>query len=129
MQFLFFEEWQELKSYANEHGVHIIGDIPIFVSMDSADVWANRYLFQLDTKGFPLRVAGVPPDYFSETGQLWGNPLYQWEVHEKEGYAWWISRIKNQLEVLDILRIDHFRGFEAYWSVPYGEKTAVNGNG
>ena len=127
VQFLFFEEWQELKSYANEHGVHIIGDIPIFVSMDSADVWANRHLFQLDTKGFPLRVAGVPPDYFSETGQLWGNPLYQWEVHEKEGYAWWISRIKNQLEVLDILRIDHFRGFEAYWSVPYGEKTAVNG--
>ena len=127
IQFLFFEEWKELKTYANNHGISIIGDIPIFVSMDSADVWANQHLFQLDTKGFPLRVAGVPPDYFSETGQLWGNPLYQWEAHEEEGYAWWISRIRHQLELLDILRIDHFRGFEAYWSIPYGEKTAVNG--
>lgn len=127
LQFIFFTEWKDLKKYANEHGVKIIGDIPIFVSMDSADVWANQHLFQLDTKGFPLAVAGVPPDYFSATGQLWGNPLYQWDAHEKEGFAWWIARIKSQLANLDILRIDHFRGFEAYWSVPYGEDTAIHG--
>lgn len=127
IQFLFFKEWFALKSYANERGIRIIGDIPIFVSMDSADVWANQHLFQLDSKGYPTQVAGVPPDYFSETGQLWGNPLYDWDVHEQTGYAWWISRIRSQLELLDILRIDHFRGFEAYWSVPYGEKTAING--
>ncbi len=127
IQFAFFEEWKALKAYANARDIRIIGDIPIFVSMDSADVWANQHLFQLDTKGFPTRVAGVPPDYFSASGQLWGNPLYRWEAHEQEGYAWWISRIRNQLEVLDILRIDHFRGFEAYWAVPYGEKTAING--
>lgn len=127
VQFLYFTEWMALKAYANEKDIRIIGDIPIFVSMDSADVWANQHLFQLDTKGFPLKVAGVPPDYFSATGQLWGNPLYDWDVHESEGFAWWISRIRNQLEVLDILRIDHFRGFEAYWSIPYGEDTAING--
>lgn len=127
IQFIFFDEWMALKKYANKHKVKIIGDIPIFVSMDSADVWANQGLFQLDSKGFPLKVAGVPPDYFSKTGQLWGNPLYDWDAHEKEGYAWWISRIKNQLNALDILRIDHFRGFEAYWSVPADEKTAING--
>ena len=127
VQFLYFTEWMALKAYANEKDIRIIGDIPIFVSMDSADVWANQHLFQLDTKGFPLKVAGVPPDYFSATGQLWGNPLYDWDVHESEGFAWWISRIRNQLEVLDILRIDHFRGFEAYWSIPYGEETAING--
>ena len=127
VQFLFFREWMDLKRYANEKGVHIIGDIPIFVSMDSADVWGNQHLFQLDTKGFPTAVAGVPPDYFSATGQLWGNPLYDWDAHDCEGYQWWISRVKNQLQILDILRIDHFRGFEAYWAVPYGEPTAVNG--
>lgn len=127
IQFIFFREWMELKDYANEHGVSMIGDIPIFVSMDSADVWANQRLFQLDTKGFPTAVAGVPPDYFSVTGQLWGNPLYNWKAHEASGYAWWILRVKRQLQIFDILRIDHFRGFEAYWSVPYGEKTAVNG--
>ncbi len=127
IQFIFFQEWRQLKSYANTHGVRIIGDIPIFVSMDSADVWANQHLFQLDAKGFPLSVAGVPPDYFSATGQLWGNPLYAWDAHRQEGYSWWIARIKMQLEILDILRIDHFRGFEAYWSVPYGEETAING--
>lgn len=127
LQFLFFTEWHSLKKYANEHGVQIIGDIPIFVSMDSADVWANQHLFQLDSKGYPLAVAGVPPDYFSATGQLWGNPLYNWETHEKEGFAWWISRVRSQLTNIDILRIDHFRGFEAYWSVPYGEETAING--
>lgn len=127
VQFLFFDEWMALKKYANKQGVKIIGDIPIFVSMDSADVWANQHLFQLDSKGFPLAVAGVPPDYFSATGQLWGNPLYDWDAHEAEAFAWWISRIRNQLQVLDILRIDHFRGFEAYWSIPYGEETAING--
>ena len=127
LQFLFFTEWGELKAYANKHGVQIIGDIPIFVSMDSADVWANQKLFKLDEKGYPLAVAGVPPDYFSATGQLWGNPLYNWPTHEKEGFAWWIARIKSQLRNLDILRIDHFRGFESYWSIPYGEETAING--
>ena len=127
MQFIFYKEWLALKAYANGHGVQIIGDIPIFVSMDSADVWANQHLFQLDSKGFPLKVAGVPPDYFSATGQLWGNPLYDWDAHEEDGFSWWISRIRHQLRSLDILRIDHFRGFEAYWSVPYREKTAING--
>ena len=95
--------------------------------MDSADVWANQKLFKLDTKGYPLTVAGVPPDYFSATGQLWGNPLYNWPVHEEDGFGWWIARIKSQLNNLDILRIDHFRGFESYWAIPYGEDTAVNG--
>ena len=128
LQFLFFTEWNKLKSYANEHDVQIIGDIPIFVSMDSADVWANKHLFQLDSRGFPLEVAGVPPDYFSATGQLWGNPQYNWDVHKNEGFLWWISRIRHQLESVDILRIDHFRGFEAYWSIPYGEETAINGS-
>lgn len=127
IQFIFFLEWAKLKKYANEQGISIIGDIPIFVSMDSADVWANQRLFQLDAKGFPTAVAGVPPDYFSATGQLWGNPLYDWDAHENEGFTWWISRIDHQLQSLDILRIDHFRGFEAFWSVPYGEETAVNG--
>lgn len=127
LQFIFFDEWLQLKSYANKHGVQIIGDIPIFVSMDSADVWANQHLFQLDSKGYPLKVAGVPPDYFSATGQLWGNPLYKWDAHKEERFAWWIARIRHQLGSLDILRIDHFRGFEAYWSIPYGEETAING--
>lgn len=128
LQFLFFTEWKDLKTYANERGIRIIGDIPLFVSMDSADVWANKHLFQLDTTGYPLAVAGVPPDYFSATGQLWGNPLYNWEVHQADGFSWWIKRIQNQLKILDTLRIDHFRGFEAYWSVPYGEETAINGH-
>ena len=110
LQFVFFSEWKKLKSYANAKGIKIIGDIPIFVSMDSADVWANQHLFQLDTKGFPTNVAGVPPDYFSATGQLWGNPLYNWDSHRDENYKWWVSRIRTQLTNLDILRIDHFRG-------------------
>ena len=127
IQFIFFKEWYALKKYANEKEIKIIGDIPIFVSLDSADVWANKSLFQLDSKGYPLAVAGVPPDYFSETGQLWGNPLYDWDAHKKTGYKWWILRVQSQLDLVDYLRIDHFRGFEAYWSIPYGEKTAVNG--
>jgi len=127
LQFIFFREWKALKLYANERGIRIIGDIPIFVSMDSADVWAHQHLFQLDEKGFPLKVAGVPPDYFSATGQLWGNPLYNWDAHKRENFSWWISRIRTQLTNVDILRIDHFRGFEAYWSIPYGDKTAIGG--
>lgn len=128
LQFIFFTEWGRLKAYANEKGIQIIGDIPIFVSMDSADVWANKELFHLDEKGYPLSVAGVPPDYFSATGQLWGNPLYAWDAHKNSDFSWWISRIRTQLKNLDILRIDHFRGFDACWSIPYGEPTAVNGH-
>lgn len=127
IQFLFFTEWFALKEYANKKDILIIGDIPIFVSMDSADVWANKHLFQLDTKGYPLAVAGVPPDYFSATGQLWGNPLYDWKTHETDDYKWWIRRIRHQLALTDYIRIDHFRGFEAYWSIPAGDETAVNG--
>ena len=127
VQFIFHKEWMELKEYANENEVKIIGDIPLFVSMDSADVWANQELFQLDSEGYPTVVAGVPPDYFSETGQLWGNPLYDWDKHAKDGYAWWVSRIQHQLRLSDYIRIDHFRGLESYWAVPAGEETAING--
>lgn len=127
VQFIFFRQWSLLKQYANDKGVEIIGDIPIFISADSCDTWANPKLFQLDTKGYPKCVAGVPPDYFSATGQLWGNPLYDWKAHKKEGYAWWIARVRAQLEVTDFLRIDHFRGFDEYWSVPATEETAING--
>ena len=127
VQFIFYKEWAELKKYANEKEIKIIGDMPLFVSLDSADVWANPKLFQLDTKGYPTAVAGVPPDYFSETGQLWGNPLYNWKNHEKNEFKWWIARVRHQLNLTDYLRIDHFRGLEAYWSVPAGEKTALNG--
>lgn len=127
IQYLFSVEWTNLRTYANEHGVKIIGDIPIFMAWDSVDVWANQSLFLLDQKGYPTVVAGVPPDYFSATGQLWGNPLYKWEKHTQTGYEWWLNRIKYQLDLCDILRIDHFRGFDKYWAVPYGEETAVNG--
>lgn len=127
VQFLFDKEWKMLKDYANQKQVKVIGDIPLFVSMDSADVWAHQELFQLDTKGYPLAVAGVPPDYFSAQGQLWGNPLYDWKKHKKTGYQWWILRVCRQFAMCDILRIDHFRGLESYWSVPVGEETAMNG--
>jgi len=127
IQFFFFEQWHKLKEYANSKGILIIGDIPIFVAADSADVWANQKLFQLDNKGHPTFVAGVPPDYFSATGQLWGNPLYNWQEMKKDGYAWWIARIKAMLGMMDYIRIDHFRGFEAYWAIPAAEKTAING--
>jgi len=127
LQYLFFQQWTALKTYANAHNIEIIGDIPIFVALDSADVWANKELFQLDSKGHPISVAGVPPDYFSATGQLWGNPLYDWEEHKKEDYQWWICRTRHQTQLTDYLRIDHFRGFEAYWSIPSGEETAING--
>ncbi len=127
IQFIFQRQWQKLLAYAHDHEVKIIGDIPIFVAPDSADVWADKNLFQLDSKGYPTAVAGVPPDYFSETGQLWGNPLYDWEEHEKTSYQWWVRRVKRQLSLTDFLRIDHFRGFEAYWAVPAKEETAING--
>jgi 4-alpha-glucanotransferase len=126
-QYLFFKQWMALAKYANDHGVKIIGDVPIFVAHDSADVWANRDLFHLDDEGNPTKVAGVPPDYFSETGQLWGNPLYRWDVIKKRKYQWWIERIRQTLSVVDIIRLDHFRGFEKNWSVPAAEKTAING--
>ena len=127
IQFAFFSQWYELKDYANKKGIAIIGDIPIFTAPDSADVWANKELFKLDSKGHPLEVAGVPPDYFSATGQLWGNPLYDWDAMKDDGYRWWIERVRNQLDQIDYIRIDHFRGFEAYWAVPAGEETAMNG--
>ena len=127
VQFMFYKEWSALKEYANENGIKIIGDIPLFVSLDSADVWANQELFQLDSEGYPTVVAGVPPDYFSETGQLWGNPLYDWKRQKKDGYQWWIARIRHQLHLTDYLRIDHFRGLESYWAIPYGDETAING--
>lgn len=126
-QYLFFGQLRKLRSYAAKKGVQIFGDVPIFVALDSADVWANRTLFQLKKDGTPKAVAGVPPDYFSDDGQLWGNPLYDWKVHQKTGFAWWIERIKANMEFYDIVRLDHFRGFESYWSVPAGEKTARKG--
>ncbi|MCQ2981694.1 MAG: 4-alpha-glucanotransferase [Treponemataceae bacterium] len=127
IQYFFFTQWRSLKAYANEHGVSIIGDIPIFVAPDSADVWSNQNLFQLDENGRATAVAGVPPDYFSATGQLWGNPLYDWDAMEKAGYKWWINRIAHLIKLVDYVRVDHFRGFEAYWRVPAGEETAING--
>ena len=113
IQFLFFRQWFRLRAYAKEQEIIIVGDIPIFVALDSADVWANRELFQLEEDGYPSVVAGVPPDYFSETGQLWGNPLYDWDYHKETGYDWWIRRIQGQIRLVDYVRIDHFRGFEA----------------
>ncbi len=127
IQYFFFTQWKDLKAYANSKGVSIIGDIPIFVAPDSADVWSNQELFQLDENGRAIAVAGVPPDYFSATGQLWGNPLYDWEAMEKTGYKWWINRIAHLAKLVDYVRVDHFRGFEAYWRVPAGENTAING--
>ncbi|MEI7643940.1 MAG: 4-alpha-glucanotransferase [Chloroflexales bacterium] len=127
LQFLFFSQWTPLKAYANAHDIRIIGDAPIFVAYDSADVWANPKLFYLDAEGIPTVVAGVPPDYFSATGQLWGNPLYRWDRMAKDGYAWWIARLRQTFSIVDILRLDHFRGFEAYWEVPAAEETAING--
>ena len=126
-QFLFFRQWHHLRQHAHQQGVEIIGDIPIFVAHDSADVWSHRELFYLDEKGQPTVVAGVPPDYFSETGQLWGNPLYRWEVHQESGYRWWLDRIQAVLSLVDIVRLDHFRGFAGYWEIPAGEETAVEG--
>lgn len=127
LQFVFDKQWKSLKAYANKKGIKIIGDIPIYVAFDSADTWANPELFQIDTHGFPIAVAGCPPDGFSATGQLWGNPLYDWKYHKKTGYAWWISRIRHCLEMYDIVRVDHFRAFDEYYSIPYGNETAEFG--
>jgi 4-alpha-glucanotransferase len=126
-QFLFFRQWAALKKYANQKGVLIVGDIPIFVSYDSADVWTHPDLFKLDEAGKPSVVAGVPPDYFSATGQLWGNPIYDWERMREDGFNWWAERVRASFEMMDILRIDHFRGFAAAWEIPAGDKTAERG--
>lgn len=126
-QWCFSRQWIRLKNYANERGVQIIGDVPIFVAHQSADVWAHQGLFELDPNGRPSVVAGVPPDYFSETGQLWGNPLYRWDIHEETGFAWWIARLRHALQLADLVRIDHFRGFAAFWEIPADETTAING--
>ncbi|MBN1177827.1 MAG: 4-alpha-glucanotransferase, partial [Anaerolineae bacterium] len=126
-QWLFLTQWLALKTYANARGVRIIGDIPIFVSLDSADVWANTHLFHFDQNLRPTVVSGVPPDYFSQTGQLWGHPLYRWDVMAQEKYAWWIERFRMAFTQSDVVRIDHFRGFYNYWEVPAGAQTAVNG--
>ncbi len=126
-QFLFFEQWSQIKQAANELNIQIIGDLPIFLAHDSADVWAHQELFFLDADGEPEVVAGVPPDYFSETGQRWGNPLYRWERMAEQGYAWWIERFHHTFRQVDIVRLDHFRGFEAYWEVPASEETAIHG--
>ena len=128
VQFKFFRQWSELKSYANMRGIDIIGDIPIYVAHDSADVWAHPNIFCLDEQtGAAAQMAGVPPDYFSATGQLWGNPVYNWEELQKQDFKWWVQRFEAMLDYVDIIRIDHFRGFEAYWAVPQGEETAMNG--
>lgn len=127
-QFEFFRQWQALREYAHARGIQVIGDIPIYVAHDSADVWANREFFFLDPQGNPTKVAGVPPDYFAATGQLWGNPIYNWERLKATGYRWWIDRFRSALRLYDIVRIDHFRGFEAYWEVPATDRTAEHGH-
>ncbi len=127
LQYEFIVQWTALKKYANKAGIKIIGDIPIYVAFDSADTWASPELFQFDEDGYPTAVAGCPPDGFSATGQLWGNPLYDWEYHRKSGYKWWISRIRHCYELYDVVRVDHFRAFDAYYAIPYGDKTAEFG--
>lgn len=127
IQYEFMVQWRALKSYANENGIQIVGDIPIYVAFDSADTWANPELFQLDENRRPVAVAGCPPDAFSATGQLWGNPLYDWEYHKETGFVWWLQRLAYCYELYDVVRIDHFRGFDEYWAIPYGDKTAENG--
>ena len=127
-QYYFAKQWKALKKYANDKGIEIVGDIPIYVALDSADTWANPQLFQVDEECIPLAVAGCPPDAFSATGQLWGNPLYDWEYMKKTDYAWWVERIRYCYELYDIVRIDHFRGFDEYYSIPYGDETAEFGH-
>lgn len=128
MQFMFYTQYDRLKKYANDNGIKIIGDIPIYVAMDSADTWANPELFKFDKDNMPVGVAGCPPDYFSPTGQLWGNPLYNWEYHKETGYKWWIKRLEYCFKLYDVVRIDHFRGFDEYYFIPYGDKTAEHGH-
>ena len=127
IQYEFFSQWMQIKEYANKKGIKLIGDIPIYVALDSADVWSNPKLFLLDEENYPKCVAGVPPDYFSEDGQMWGNPLYNWDVMKKDGYSWWCDRVDYMLTLFDGVRIDHFRGLEAFWSVPADAKTAKEG--
>ena len=126
-QYQFFKQWAELKKYCNEREIRLIGDMPIFIDLDSAEVWSRPEMFYLDDSGKPTVVAGVPPDYFSQTGQLWGNPLYRWDVLAKDGYAWWIERFRTMCVLVDIVRLDHFRGFEKHWEVPGTDTTAING--
>ncbi len=126
-QWQFFEQWRALKRLANARGISIIGDLPIFVALDSADVWANPHLFYFDSQLRPTVVSGVPPDYFSPTGQLWGHPLYRWEVMAQDGYAWWIARFRHAFALADVVRVDHFRAFHNYWEVPAGASTAADG--
>ena len=126
-QFLFFRQWKALREYAHKQGIQFIGDVPIYVALDSADVWAEPKYFQLDSDGVPKEVAGVPPDAFTEDGQLWGNPLYDYDVMKADGFGWWIRRIEGAGRLFDMIRIDHFRGFESYWAVPFGDSTAKNG--
>jgi 4-alpha-glucanotransferase len=126
-QFLFWRQWEALRAHARARGVRVFGDVPIYVAHDSADVWAHPEMFELDGAGRPLRVSGVPPDYFSETGQRWGNPLYRWDRLREDGFAWWVRRLAHTLRQVDVVRLDHFRGFEAYWAIPADEETAVNG--
>ena len=127
LQYLFYQQWNELKAYANEKGIRMIGDVPIYVSMDSADVWANPSQFYLNENLEPIDVAGCPPDAFSDDGQLWGNPLFRWDVMKGDGYRWWIQRLEKMSKLFDVIRIDHFRGFDSYYAIPYGDKTAKNG--
>jgi 4-alpha-glucanotransferase len=127
VQYYFFKQWKALKSYANDKNIRIIGDIPIYVAEDSSDLWGHKELFKVDEKFVPLTVAGCPPDAFSETGQLWGNPIYDWEAMEKDGYKWWVERIRASFLIYDVVRIDHFRGFEAYWEIKNGSENAVKG--
>lgn len=126
-QFLFYRQWEAVHAYAHQNGIAIVGDVPIFVAFDSADAWSHPELFFINEKGAPTVVAGVPPDYFSPTGQLWGNPLYRWKIHKETGYAWWLSRFRSALNLFDIIRLDHFRGFAGYWEVKAGKKTAQHG--
>lgn len=128
LQFIFYRQWNALKQYANEQGIRIIGDIPIYVAMDSADTWSHPELFQLDKENRPTAVAGCPPDGFSAEGQLWGNPLYRWDYHRATGYQWWLSRLAHCFRIYDVVRIDHFRGFDEYYSIPYGAETAIGGH-
>ncbi len=127
LQFLFAKQWGRLKAYANKKGIKIIGDIPIYVAFDSADTWSHPELFEFDENGYPTVVSGVPPDAFSETGQLWGNPIYRWKYHKDTGFTWWLKRLEHMFLLYDVVRIDHFRGFDQYWAIPYGSKSAIKG--
>jgi 4-alpha-glucanotransferase len=127
-QFEFFRQWEQLKTYCQQRGIRFMGDIPIYVAHDSADVWAHPDLYYLDDRGCPTVVSGVPPDYFSATGQLWGNPIYRWDLLAAGGYKWWVERFRASLALFDVVRLDHFRGFESYWEIPASETTAINGH-